>query len=127
METAVKEGGINSFKFFMAYKGALMISDEELIQAMKKAKSLGALTMVHAENGDAVAEGQRHVFDDLHIHEPKGHTLSRPSVLETEATHRAVSLARWLDAPLYVVHVMNKEAVEVIQRAREVSELMGLY
>lgn len=35
--------GINSFKFFMAYKGALMVTDEELLQGFKACRRLGAL------------------------------------------------------------------------------------
>ena len=54
MEVMVKEKGINSFKFFMAYKGALMINDDLLLEGLKRCKSLGALAIVHAENGDAV-------------------------------------------------------------------------
>ncbi|KAF9594009.1 hypothetical protein IFM89_026721 [Coptis chinensis] len=63
MEIMVREKGINSFKFFLAYKGILMVSDELLLQGFKKCKSLGALAMVHAENGDAVAEGQIRMID----------------------------------------------------------------
>ncbi|XP_038988235.1 dihydropyrimidinase-like [Phoenix dactylifera] len=80
MELMVKENGINSFKFFMAYKGALMVNDELLIQGLEKCKSLGALAMVHAENGDAVAEGQKRMID-LGITGPEGHALSRPPVV----------------------------------------------
>ena len=72
--------GINSFKFFLAYKGALMINDELLLEGFKKCKSLGALAMVHAENGDAVYEGQKRMIE-LGIFGPEGHTLSRPSLV----------------------------------------------
>ncbi|KAF8819195.1 putative Dihydropyrimidinase, partial [Cardiosporidium cionae] len=71
MEILVKEKGINSFKFFLAYKGALMISDEHFLQGMLKAKELGAIVQVHAENGDAVAYGQQYIFEDLKIHGPE--------------------------------------------------------
>ncbi|RRT75351.1 hypothetical protein B296_00018826 [Ensete ventricosum] len=63
----------------MAYKGSLMISDELLLQGLQKCKSLGAIAMVHAENGDAVAEGQKRMID-LGITGPEGHALSRPPV-----------------------------------------------
>ena len=72
--------GINSFKFFMAYKGILMINDELLLEGFKKCKSLGAVAMVHAENGDAVYEGQRKMIE-LGITGPEGHALSRPAVV----------------------------------------------
>ncbi|KAI5390927.1 hypothetical protein KIW84_075972 [Lathyrus oleraceus] len=84
MELMVKEKGINYFKFFMAYKGAFMIGDELLLQGLKKCKSLGALAMVHAENGDAVDEGQKKMIE-LGITGPEGHALSRPPVMPSRA------------------------------------------
>lgn len=72
---------------------------------------------VHAENGDAVAEGQQRVFA-AGITGPEGHALSRPAVLEGEATARAIRLAQFAGAPLYVVHVMSRDAMEEVARAR---------
>lgn len=118
MEIMVKEKGINSFKFFMAYKGSLMINDDLLLQAFDKCKSLGALAMVHAENGDGVAEGQKRMID-LGITGPEGHALSRPPVLEGEATARAIRLASFINTPLYVVHVMSIDAMEEIAKAKK--------
>ncbi|XP_017983632.1 PREDICTED: dihydropyrimidinase [Theobroma cacao] len=118
MEIMVNEKGINSFKFFMAYKGSLMINDELLLQGLKRCKSLGALAMVHAENGDAVFEGQKRMIE-LGITGPEGHALSRPAVLEGEATARAIRLARFVNTPLYVVHVMSIDAMEEIAKARK--------
>ncbi len=48
--------GVNSFKTFMAYKGFLMITDEEMYHIYSKSKDLGAIAMVHAENGDLIHE-----------------------------------------------------------------------
>ncbi|KAI4308205.1 hypothetical protein L6164_031304 [Bauhinia variegata] len=121
MEVIVKEKGINSFKFFMAYKGALMINDELLLEGLKKCKSLGALAMVHAENGDAVYEGQKRMIE-LGITGPEGHALSRPAVLEGEATSRAIRLAAFVNTPLYVVHVMSIDAMEEIAKARKAGQ-----
>uniref|UniRef100_A0A803P3T6 dihydropyrimidinase n=1 Tax=Cannabis sativa TaxID=3483 RepID=A0A803P3T6_CANSA len=118
MEIMVQEKGINSFKFFLAYKGSFMISDELLLQAFKKCKSLGALAMVHAENGDAVYEGQKRMIE-LGITGPEGHALSRPPVLEGEATARAIRLAEFVNTPLYVVHVMSIDAMEEVAKARK--------
>ncbi|KAE8663804.1 Dihydropyrimidinase [Hibiscus syriacus] len=101
--------GINSFKFFMAFKGSLMISDELLLQGFKRCKSLGALPMVHAENGGAVFEGQSRMID-LGITGSEGHALSRPPVLEGEATARAIHLEKFVNTPLYVVHAMSIDA-----------------
>ncbi|XP_077250336.1 pyrimidine 2 [Tasmannia lanceolata] len=118
MELMVKENGINSFKFFLAYKGSLMINDELLLQGMEKCKALGALAMVHGENGDAVSFGQKRMID-LGITGPEGHSLSRPPTLEAEATARAIRLAGFVNTPLYVVHVMSIDAMEEIAKARK--------
>jgi dihydropyrimidinase len=118
MEILVKEKGINSFKFFMAYKGELMVKDELLLQGFKMCKALGALAQVHAENGEAIAEGQSRMIE-LGITGPEGHTLSRPSMLEGEATARAIRLAQFVNTPLYVVHVMSIDALDEIVRARQ--------
>ncbi|TYG55841.1 hypothetical protein ES288_D08G015400v1 [Gossypium darwinii] len=118
MEIMVKENGINSFKFFMVYKGTFMVDDKVLLRGMKRCKSLGALAMVHAKNGDAVFEGQKRMIE-LGITVPEGHALSRPPMLEAEATMRAIRLASFMNTPLYVVLVMCIDAMEEIAKARK--------
>lgn len=71
---------------------------------------------VHAENGEGVALGQQAVFD-AGVTGPEGHALSRPAVLEGEATARAIKLAAFVGVPLYVVHVMSKDALEEVRAA----------
>mmetsp|Transcript_2682 Transcript_2682/g.10300 ORF Transcript_2682/g.10300 Transcript_2682/m.10300 type:complete len:419 (+) Transcript_2682:263-1519(+) len=119
MEVLVKEHGVNSFKVFMAYKGAFMLSDSDIYQVMKKAKELGAIVQVHAENGELVVEGQERIFN-LGITGPEGHGLSRPAYVEGEATKRIATLA-WAagNVPLYVVHVMSQDAMDEVRRAKE--------
>lgn len=68
---------------------------------------------VHAENGEGVALGQQAVFD-AGVTGPEGHALSRPAVLEGEATARAIKLADFVGVPLYVVHVMSTDAMEEV-------------
>jgi dihydropyrimidinase len=112
------EQGITSYKLFMAYKNVLQVDDETLFRAMEVAAGSGALVMVHAENGDAIDVLVREALargDTAPIH----HALTRPPELEGEATNRAIQLARIAGAPLYVVHVTCREAVEPIRRARE--------
>ena len=114
----VPDEGVTSYKLFMAYKGAVMVDDETLFKTMEVAAETGALVMVHAENGDAIdvivkralAEGKT---------EPVWHARTRPPETEGEATNRAIQLARVARAPLYVVHVSCKEAIEPIALARE--------
>jgi dihydropyrimidinase len=85
---------------------------------MEVAAETGALVMVHAENGDAIDVLVKKALEDGHT-EPHWHALTRPPETEGEATNRAIQLARVAGAPLYVVHVSCKEAVEPIQLARE--------
>ncbi len=115
---ALPAQGITSYKLFMAYKNVLQVDDETLFRAMEVAAASGALVMVHAENGDAIDVLVREALargDTAPIH----HALTRPPELEGEATNRAIQLARIAGAPLYVVHVTCREAVDPIRRARE--------
>jgi dihydropyrimidinase len=112
------EQGITSYKLFMAYKGALMVDDETLYRTMEVASKTGALVMVHAENGDVVDLLVRDALAAGNT-SPLYHALTRPPEAEGEATNRAIQLAHLAGAPLYVVHVTCKEAVEPIARARE--------
>jgi dihydropyrimidinase len=103
MEPMVEEG-LCTFKVFLAYKGAIMITDDLFFEVLGRTRDLGALTMVHAENGWAIdvliqralAAGQT---------EPIHHAYTRPEELEAEATGRAVRFAELTDAGVYIVHV----------------------
>tara|TARA_R110002096_G_scaffold436038_2_gene665787 strand:- start:49649 stop:51091 length:1443 start_codon:yes stop_codon:yes gene_type:complete len=117
MEILAKDHGVNSFKHFMAYKGAMMCDDEVLINSFSKAGELGALSTVHAENGDLVVELQKRIFEQG-ITGPEGHPLSRPPAVEGEAANRAIRIAESLGVPLYVVHTSCIDALEAITRAR---------
>ena len=110
--------GVNSFKHFMAYKGALMVEDDELFASFSRCKELGALPMVHAENGDIVAELQQKFLADG-ITGPEGHAYSRPPEVEGEAANRAIMIADAVGVPLYIVHVSCEQAHEAIRRARQ--------
>lgn len=109
--------GIPSFKLFMAYKGEMMVDDETLFQVMQVAARTGALVMVHAENGGAIEVLRQEAVARGEL-TPEYHARTRPPLTEAEATNRAVMLARLAGAPLYVVHVSCREAIEPIRRAR---------
>lgn len=116
MDDLVDEG-ITSFKLFMAYPGKLLSSDRQILQAMQNCAGNGAMMMMHAENGiaidllaeQAIARGET---------EPVNHGIVRRHELESEATHRAIKLAKVGASPLYIVHLSASGALEEVARAR---------
>lgn len=118
MKTLIDREGVSSFKLFMAYPGVLMVDDGALFKAMRVAGNNGAMTCIHAENGpviqvlvqEAIAQGLR---------APKYHATTRPSILEGEATHRAIRLAELAKTPLYIVHLSAGEALTAVTEARD--------
>ncbi len=117
MEEVVRRG-VNTFKHFMAYKGALMIEDDEMFASFQRCAALGALPLVHAENGDVVAALQEKYMAQG-ITGPEGHAFSRPPEVEGEAANRAIMIADAAGVPLYIVHVSCEQAHEAIRRARQ--------
>ncbi|ALN72683.1 dihydropyrimidinase [Aureimonas sp. AU20] len=109
--------GINTFKHFMAYKGALMVNDDEMFASFSRCAEIGAMPLVHAENGDVVAFLQQKLLGEGN-NGPEAHAYSRPPEVEGEATNRAIMIADQAGVPLYVVHVSCEEAHEAIRRAR---------
>ncbi|TGN60992.1 dihydropyrimidinase [Paracoccus liaowanqingii] len=114
---AVVDRGITSFKHFMAYKGALMVNDDELFASFRRVGDLGGIAMVHAENGDVVAELSARLLAEGNTG-PEAHAYSRPPAVEGEATNRAIMVADMAGVPLYVVHVSCEDSHEAIRRAR---------
>ena len=119
MGTLVREHGVNSFKHFMAYKGALMIEDDDiLVESFSRCLELGAVPTVHAENGELVYHMQQKLLAQG-MTGPEAHPLSRPPQVEGEAASRAIRIASTLGAPVYLVHVSPKDAVDEIAYARQ--------
>jgi len=120
MGELTRNHGVNSFKHFMAYKGAIMVDDGVLLNSFSRALELGAICSVHAENGDAVYHLQRRLLAEG-ITGPEGHALSRPPALEGEAAERAISLAQVVGAPLYIVHVSTAEELDYLHDYRDIA------
>ena len=118
MDTVVNKHGINTFKHFLAYKGSLMVEDDELFASFQRCAALGALPMVHAENGNVVAMMQEKLLAEGKTG-PEFHEPSRPAEVEGEATNRAIMIADMAGVPLYVVHTSCEPAHEAIRRARQ--------
>ena len=112
----IEEEGITSFKTFMAYKGALMIDDGQMVQLMKVVKKHGGLVTVHATNGDMIdsliakhkSEGKL---------SPLYHYLSQPEVTEAEASGRFTDMLDYTGCPGYIVHMTCEGALNAVRRA----------
>jgi len=117
MDMLVGEG-VTSFKMFMAYPGVFYSDDGKILRAMQQAAGNGALAMMHAENGIAIDVLVQQALAAGRT-DPRYHGDVRHALLESEATHRAIQLARVAGAPLYVVHVSAQQAVEQLAAARD--------
>jgi len=123
-ETTLKEmaacadAGVTSFKLFMAYPGVFYATDGEILLAMQQAARIGALTMMHAENGIAIDQLVAQAIAAGRT-DPVHHSLTRPPELEAEATGRAIALARVTGAPLYIVHLSAAQALQQVAAARD--------
>lgn len=112
----VENEGITSFKTFMAYKGALMIDDQQMIGLMQEVKKQGGMVTVHATNGDVIdyliakhrAEGKL---------SPRYHYLSQPEVTEAEASGRFTDLSDYTGCPGYIVHLTCEGALNAVRNA----------
>ena len=110
--------GITSYKMFMAYPGVFYSDDGQIVRAMQTAAEHGLLTMMHAENGPAIDVLAAQLVEQGKT-DPYYHGIARAWQMEEEATHRAIMLGNLTGAPLYVVHVSAKQAVEQLAWARD--------
>ncbi|XP_011874771.1 PREDICTED: dihydropyrimidinase isoform X6 [Vollenhovia emeryi] len=117
MATLAKDHGVGSFKMFMAYRDMFMLRDPELIETFKACKEIGAIAMVHAENGDLIAENAKKLLD-AGVTGPEGHEMSRPEEVEAEAVNRACVIASQANSPLYITAISSKSAADVVSAKR---------
>ncbi|GAV55214.1 hypothetical protein ZYGR_0AS05380 [Zygosaccharomyces rouxii] len=111
-----KDQGVSSVKIFMTYPG-LQMSDYSILNTMYATRKNGITTMVHAENGDVV-KWMTDSLENQGLIEPYYHGVSRPTIVEGEATNRAITLSTIMNTPVLFVHVSSPEAVEAIRRAQ---------
>ena len=108
--------GITSFKTFMAYKGALMIDDRQMIGLMEEVKKHGGLINVHATNGDMIDYLIQKHKDEGKL-SPLYHYLSQPEVTEAEASERFVDMINYTGCPGYIVHLTCEGALNAVRNA----------
>jgi dihydropyrimidinase len=113
---AIVASGVRSLKAFLTYD-PLRLDDRQFLRVLAAARRTGALVTVHCENYDAIAWRTAALLADGRT-SPKYHAWSRPSMIEREATHRAIALAELVDQPIQVFHVSCPEVADEIRRAR---------
>ncbi len=112
----IEKEGITSFKTFMAYKGALMIDDGQMVQLMKVVKENGGLVTVHATNGDVI---DTLIAKNLKAGNTKPiyHYLSQPEVTEAEASARFTDMLDYTGCPGYIVHMTCEGALNAVRKS----------
>lgn len=103
--------GIQSFKIFLAYHGAFGIDDVELFQTLRLARELGMITAAHCENAILISELQKQLLAEGKTG-PEWHHESRPPYVEAEGVHHLMTFAEATGAPVYIVHLSCREALE---------------
>jgi dihydropyrimidinase len=112
----IEKEGIVSFKTFMAYKGALMIDDRQMIGLMEEVKKHGGLINVHATNGDMIDYLVQKHREEGNL-SPLYHYLSQPEVTEAEASERFTDMANYTGCPGYIVHLTCEGALNAVRNA----------
>ncbi len=123
IKTMIEKEGITSFKTFMAYKGALMIDDRQMIGLMEEVKKHGGMINVHATNGDMIDYlVQKHKEEGKLA--PLYHYLSQPEITEAEASERFVDMASYTECPGYIVHLTCEGALNAVRNATRRNQKM---
>ena len=114
----VKNDGVSSVKLYMAYPGVLMVDDADIYRTMRKLGEHGGMVNLHAENGVVI---QALIEEALEAgnKSPKYHQLTRPQLMEGEATHRVIRIAELAEVPVYIVHLSAREALDAVVEARD--------
>ncbi len=117
MDGMVREG-VASFKLFMAYPNVLMVDDATIFRALQQTSKNGALICMHAENGSVIDVIVRQALAQGKT-APIYHALTRPTLAEAEAVHRAIALAEMAGVPVYIVHLSSEDALNQVREARD--------
>ncbi|HEY9888343.1 MAG TPA: dihydropyrimidinase [Candidatus Obscuribacterales bacterium] len=114
----INHDGVSSYKLYMAYPGVLMVDDAAIYRTMRKVGDHGGMVNLHAENGVVIQALIEEALEQGNT-SPKYHMLTRPQLMEGEATHRVIRIAELAEVPVYIVHLSAAEALEAVVEARD--------
>jgi dihydropyrimidinase len=108
--------GINSFKVYMAYRGTIGLSDNDILNVMNAVGRNGGIVALHCESGEEIETLRNKLYEEGHS-SLFYHPVSRPGNLEAEAVKRATEMAEKSDCPIYIVHLSAKESLPYIKHS----------
>lgn len=114
----VDRDGVSSVKLYMAYPDALMVDDADIYRTMRRLGDHGGMVNLHAENGVVIQALIEEALESGNT-SPKYHQLTRPQLMEGEATHRVIRIAELAEVPVYIVHLSARESLQAVVEARD--------
>ena len=118
LPSLIEQDGVSSFKLYMAYPDVLMVDDAAIYKTMRKAGAHGGMVNLHAENGVVIQALIEEALEQGNT-SPKYHAITRPAIMEGEATHRVIRIAELAEVPVYIVHLSSEEALQAVVEARD--------
>lgn len=120
---AMHAAGAMGFKAFLLPSDPTYphVDDGQFFEGLTVCASLGALTLVHAENGPLLEAFSARLRAAGRT-DPLAHAESRTPVVELEAVSRAAVLAGAVGARLQLVHLSVPEAADVVVRYRRAGQ-----
>jgi dihydropyrimidinase len=95
----------------------MMADDAAIFRMLRQVGADGGMIALHAENGTVIDLLIKEALEAGHT-SPRYHAMTRPAIMEGEATHRGIRLAELAQAPIYFVHVSSNEALKHVVTAR---------
>ncbi len=115
--------GHTSFKLFMIGMARFDELAADYMKVIARAGKVGAITNIHAEDQCLISflTQQLNAAGKFGV---KYFADSRPRAAEGLAVQRAVTMARYADAPIYLVHLSCEEALGPIREARSRGQII---
>ena len=115
----VVDYGVTSFKVYLIYReSGRYVDDWQLYNMMKRAKELGAMVAIHAENCFISEENQKRMVAEGKT-DPRYHAVAKPNLVEEMDIQKCMMLAEETEAWTYMVHVSTRKGPDIIANYRK--------